>query len=190
AIGLLLLIMLRTDSHGWVAYFGMLPIMMGMATAMSPCTALIMSAVPANRAGMGSASNDTSRELGGALGVAVLGSVVATTFKANIDSGVVPEAARAAVESGLPGALKVAGALAEVNPTVAAGLMVDARTAFVDGLHIATVVGAVVVGITAVAAAAVLRHLPASAMRLAQEMAEEPAAGMGDDIEPGTASAL
>ena len=50
----------------------------GIALAMSPMTASIMSAVPARRAGAGSAMNDATRELGAALGVAVLGSVAAS----------------------------------------------------------------------------------------------------------------
>jgi len=50
----------------------------GMGLAMSPTTDLLMSAVPKARAGMGSAMNDTVRELGGALGVALLGSLLAS----------------------------------------------------------------------------------------------------------------
>jgi hypothetical protein len=49
----------------------------GFALAMSPMTAAIMSAVPQRRAGAGSAMNDASRELGAALGVAVMGSLAA-----------------------------------------------------------------------------------------------------------------
>ena len=48
----------------------------GMALTMTPMTTQLMAAVPLNRAGMGSATNDTTRELGGALGVAVLGSLL------------------------------------------------------------------------------------------------------------------
>ena len=47
---------------------------------MSPMTASIMSAVPARRAGAGSAMNDATRELGAALGIAVLGSVAASRY--------------------------------------------------------------------------------------------------------------
>jgi hypothetical protein len=50
----------------------LLPFISGMALTMSPMTGSIMSAVPPRRAGAGSAMNDASRELGAALGVAVL----------------------------------------------------------------------------------------------------------------------
>ena len=51
---------------------------------MSPMTASIMAAVPARRAGAGSAMNDATRELGAALGIAVLGSVAASRYDARI----------------------------------------------------------------------------------------------------------
>ena len=55
-----------------------------MALAMSPMTAAIMSAVPARRAGAGSAMNDATRELGAALGVAVLGSIAASQYSSHL----------------------------------------------------------------------------------------------------------
>ena len=60
---------------------GMVVMAVGMALAMSPTTGLLMSAVPRERAGMGSAMNDTTRELGGSLGIAVLGSVMASQLR-------------------------------------------------------------------------------------------------------------
>ena len=47
-----------------------------------------MSAVPRSKAGMGAATNDTTRELGGALGVAVLGSIIASQFTSNLGPAV------------------------------------------------------------------------------------------------------
>ena len=52
----------------------------GMALAMSPMTAAIMSAVPPRRAGAGSAMNDATRELGAALGIAVMGSIASSQY--------------------------------------------------------------------------------------------------------------
>ena len=60
----------------------------GMALAMSPMTAAIMSAVPPRRAGAGSAMNDATRELGAALGVAVMGSIAASRYAAGIDDAI------------------------------------------------------------------------------------------------------
>ena len=83
---------------------------MGMTTA--PSTGAIMQSVPLDKAGVGSAVNDTTRELGGALGVAVLGSVLASRFRSGLSSslGHLPGAAHAAGSS-LGGALQAAGTL-------------------------------------------------------------------------------
>jgi hypothetical protein len=130
----------------------------GMALSMTPLTTLIMSAVPRSKAGVGSAMNDTTRELGGALGVAVLGSLVTSTYAASLGdvlSGL-SGAQRAAAESGLVGAFKVAQ---ELGPDGAA-IVGAAKQAFVDGLGVAALAGAVVVAIASVVA---LRTLPRSA---------------------------
>ena len=59
----------------------------GMALTMTPMTTQLMAAVPRDRAGMGSATNDTTRELGGALGVAVLGSLLASQYTSGVSDG-------------------------------------------------------------------------------------------------------
>ena len=71
----------------------------GMSIVAAPATGGIMSAVPMSKAGVGSAVNDTTRELGGALGIAVFGSLVNSIYRANIDLGgldLPPSAAEAA----------------------------------------------------------------------------------------------
>ena len=60
----------------------------GMALTMTPMTTQLMAAVPLDRAGMGSATNDTTRELGGALGVAVLGSSLASQYTSGMADAV------------------------------------------------------------------------------------------------------
>src|SRR6202011_3857107 len=54
---------------------------LGMGLTIAPATASIMGAVPRGRAGVGSAINDTTRQVGGALGVAVMGSVGASLYR-------------------------------------------------------------------------------------------------------------
>src|SRR5699024_1889871 len=128
------------------------------ALTMSPLTTMIMASVPLNRAGVGSAMNDTTRELGGALGVAILGSAVASVFSRDMapmadqftDAGFA-----SAVSSGLPGVFKVAGSVAEsggehpdahlVGEAIAAG-----KDAFVNGMGLAATLGAAVVVLAAV----------------------------------------
>ena len=66
----------------------------GMALTMTPMTTQLMAAVPRDRAGMGSATNDTTRELGGALGVAVLGSLLAGQYTSGVAAAVAELPAR------------------------------------------------------------------------------------------------
>jgi len=84
AVGLVLFSLVGVETSIWWMYGPVLFIMTGMALAMTPMTTLIMSAVPLGKAGVGSAMNDTTRELGGALGVAVLGSLLTSTYASSI----------------------------------------------------------------------------------------------------------
>ena len=74
----------------------------GMALTMSPMTTQLMSAVPRDRAGIGSAMNDTTRELGGALGVAVLGSLVTSQYTSGLADAVARPARRRSGRSPRP----------------------------------------------------------------------------------------
>jgi EmrB/QacA subfamily drug resistance transporter len=128
----------------------------GAALTTSPITASIMSAVPPRKAGQGSAMNNTTRELGTALGVAVLGSLAASRFTSGISgavSGLSP-GDRAAARESLSGAVTVARRLGNDQ---AARLTDAANHAFVDGVRLASFTGGV---LAVLAAVAVLRWLP------------------------------
>jgi EmrB/QacA subfamily drug resistance transporter len=159
SIALGLCILSRLGPHTPVAaiYVALLPMMVGMAITMSPFTAMIMTSVPPARAGMGSATNDTTRELGGALGVAVLGSAVTTHFRNVSLRGIdtLPADSQELARSGLPGALQ---AVRSAPGDVAGPLLDDARRAFTDGFGIASLVGAAVVALSAVLITGVLRR--------------------------------
>ncbi|HEV2774933.1 MAG TPA: MFS transporter [Solirubrobacteraceae bacterium] len=73
----------------------------GMGMAMAPATESIMDAVPADKAGVGSAMNDATREIGGVLGVAVIGSVVASAYTSALSDAAAlsPHTAAAAGDS-------------------------------------------------------------------------------------------
>lgn len=178
--GLAVLSLVGTDSPGWFIYFGLLPTMVGMSTVMPSFTALIMSAVPRERAGVGSAMNDTTRELGGALGVAVLGSVVTTHFRGDMSGslGAVPEALREKAGSGISGAVRTAREL----PSDAGRQLVDnAREAFTGGLGTAVLVAAAIVGAAAVVITVLLRRAELAVGREAFEVSVEDAGDAGDD---------
>ena len=182
-IGLLMFLGLETDtSYGYVLLC-LLPLVSGMALTMSPMTAAIMSAVPPSRAGAGSAMNDASRELGAALGVAVLGSIAASKYSSGVGSALArlglsgPDAA--AAESSIAGALDVASKL---PADVGNALTRVAREAFVSGVHVA-VFGAAV--LAAIASVIVYRFLP---HHLAHEGAMRgPVEAMEDVAELGIA---
>lgn len=144
---------------------------MGMAMTMTPMTTQLMASVPRDRAGMGSATNDTTRELGGALGVAVLGSLVTSQYTSGMEGalGNVPDQVRDVAEGSLGGALALVrdGALPE-------SIIGAAKSAFVDGFSMAATVAAVVVGLAAIA---VLKLLPSD--RNSPEITGEPAHAQG-----------
>ena len=155
AVGLLTMSRADVTTSYWYLLLCMLTISGGMALTVSPMTASIMSSVPPGQAGIGSALNDTTRELGGSLGVAVLGSLVASRYTAKLAPfiGNLTGSTRASVTKSLSGALAVAG----VNKD--AGLASAARHSFMSGMHVAYFVGAIIV---IVAAAVASRLLPAA----------------------------
>jgi Na+/melibiose symporter-like transporter len=158
AVGFLLFTQIDLHTSTWFILLALTPLMTGVAMSMSPMTASIMSAVPDSRAGAGSAMNDATRELGAALGIAVLGSIAASQYSTHLHDALskVPGSARAAASSSLAGALHVADKL----PHAAGDLLTAAaRTAFVDGIHLAAVFG---IALAIVASLLTRRFLPHS----------------------------
>ena len=105
----------------------------GMAMLMPAASEAIVSSLPPSKAGVGSAVNDTTREVGGALGIAVLGTLLASGFRssmADATEGLPPELAEIA-EDGIGGAFAIAERTG--NP----GLIEAAQNAFVDGMGLA-----------------------------------------------------
>jgi len=134
---------------------------LGMGNVMAPCTDSIMGALPRSKAGVGSAVNDTTRQFGGALGIAVYGSVLASRYSDHVGArlgdalpGPLLDQVRDSVGSALNAAQTPAG-------QSFAGQIVDAsRRSFVDGMHTAVLLAMTVL---LVAAAIVFRYLPARA---------------------------
>jgi EmrB/QacA subfamily drug resistance transporter len=123
---------------------------MGMANVMPPATESIISSVPREKAGVGSAVANTVRQVGGALGVAVLGSVLAAVYRARIDGHLtyLPKPARELATESISGAYGVA---ARLGPT-GRDLIGAANDTFVTAMHyaawgsaITAVLGALVV---------------------------------------------
>jgi EmrB/QacA subfamily drug resistance transporter len=152
----------------------------GMGLILAPATASIMGSLPPARAGVGSAMNDTTRQVGGALGVALMGSVATGAYRAAIDSRLsdagLPAGTLAGARASLGSALKAAGAGTGRTSVV---LGEAGRAAFISGMRWASL-AAVVVALAGAAAA--WRLLPAPAV----VVAGAPGGTAGDD-DAGTA---
>jgi Na+/melibiose symporter-like transporter len=134
---------------------------LGMGNVMAPATDSIMGSLPRAKAGVGSAVNDTTRQVGGAFGVAVLGSILSSQYASNFASRVpegVPADVVTAAKDSVGSALGVANGLPSSLQQFAPGLVDAAKASFVDGFHVAALIAAVLVFI---AALGVLRFLPA-----------------------------
>jgi EmrB/QacA subfamily drug resistance transporter len=132
--------MASVDGGYWSVFPGFMVLGVGMGLAQTPATTAITASLPVEEQGVASALNDTVREFGGALGIALVGSVLSAGYRAGLGSApdVLPPEAREAVTSGIGGAAYVA------QQAGAAGeqIMVVARGAFVDGLGTALWVAA------------------------------------------------
>jgi EmrB/QacA subfamily drug resistance transporter len=151
----------QTSSYGAVAW-RMVIMASGMALTMAPATDSIMGSLPLAKAGVGSAVNDTTRQIGGAVGVAVVGSVFASIYSSQVadsfaGSGL-PSAAVDQAKDSVGAALSIAARV----PSIGGELADAARSAFVDGFHAGLYVGA---GVALVGAIAVILWLPSRARR-------------------------
>ena len=142
----------------------------GLGLTTAPATESIMGSLSADKAGVGSAVNDTTRELGGTLGVAIVGSVFASIYSSRLGSdaavSALPGEVRATMERSMAAAQQVIG---QLPPPVIPDIRAAVNTAFLDGLQIGSLVSA---GIAAAAAVIVAFLLPARARQTAPTAAE------------------
>jgi EmrB/QacA subfamily drug resistance transporter len=151
---------------------------LGMANVMAPCTDSIMGSLPRAKAGVGSAVNDTTRQMGGAVGVAVFGSIMASHFTSSITSkldGHLAPRLLSAVRNNVGQAIAIANGRSS-SPSVSAQIANAARESFVSGLHI---IGIAAASVTLLAVIGVVLFLPARAID------DEVAVPVEPDPEPG-----
>ena len=133
---------------------------LGLAPVFTLATDTIVGAAPPERAGAASALSETGSELGGALGIAVLGSIGTAVYRGGMAHAVlngVPHAAGAVARATIGGAVAVAQRL---PATVGAELVGAAREVFTRSLQVTSGVSAIVVVATAVAVVVALRNMP------------------------------
>jgi MFS transporter, DHA2 family, multidrug resistance protein len=158
ALGLALLTQVEGDSDLAVVVIGSVVVALGVAPPVTLATDLIVGCAPPERAGVASGISETGAELGGALGIAVLGSIGVAVYRNELGDAAlagVPPAQAASASDTLGGALEAADTLPE-QP--AAALLDTAQEAFTQGLQIAALTGAAVAVATAVMAAVFLRR--------------------------------
>lgn len=166
AVSLLLQSGLQVDSSYGDVIWRMVLLAVGMGLTMAPATESIMGSLPLAKAGVGSAVNDTTRQVGGALGVAIIGSVLSTVYGGRIVDAagdVLPGDALEAAKGSLGGALEVADRIGAGSTR----LVEVAQSAFVDAMHTGALVAAVAAAAGSLVAAL---FLPAHARRDLEEL--------------------
>jgi DHA2 family multidrug resistance protein-like MFS transporter len=188
AVGLTMLLWVGQTSGLGILVTASVIISLALSPMFNLTTELIVGSAPPERAGAASAISETGAELGGALGIAILGSIGTAVYRGTVASrlpaGVPPEAAEIARDT-LGAAVGVAGQLPD---ELGRALLDIARAGFVEGLHLAAAISATVAIAAAILAVVVLRRVPGGA-----QPAGQPDADHGDtalrifdnqDVEP------
>ncbi len=156
--GVALLTQATTADGPGLVVAGVVMLSLGIAPLFTLAADLAISSAPPERAGAASGISETSSELGGALGLAILGTVGTAVYRGRAGDAfgaeVPPDAAVTASDT-LAGAVEVAGRLPQLS---AAELLEPAREAFTQGLQVAATMSGVLVLVAAVMVARLLRH--------------------------------
>jgi EmrB/QacA subfamily drug resistance transporter len=140
-----------------------------MAHVVAPATEAIMGALPRNRAGVGSAVNDTTRQVGGALGVAILGSLLSSAYAAHVSPvlNALPAGRRGEARDSIAKTIQVASETFGPRSAETARIVHGARVAFTDSMGTVALVAA---GFALLGAIAVVLFLPAQAREEEREL--------------------
>ena len=169
--------LLTADTPYWLIGVGFFALGFGMGNVMAPATEAVMGAVPEANAGVGSALNDVTRNVGGALGVGIMGTVVNTAYAPGMANAIrsLPAEAAAAAENSIGGAGQIA---ASIGGSAGEALIAAANASFIDAFSWSLGVAA---GIAAVGAFVVLLFMPA------RELTPDELAGLGEREESDAA---
>ncbi len=158
----------ETGAFALAAWFFGLTLAIGWV--MAPATEAVVGAVPAAKSGVASATNSVARMVSGALGVAVLGSLVSSLYSSDLDgslAGLPPQAQAGAADS-----IGAAGAIAAQLPARAASsLLATTGDAFTQAMGVGLLLAAALAAATALV---VLRFLPARERQLAESLDAQP----------------
>ena len=182
ATGLAMMASMASVSGGyWSVLPGFLVLGVGMGLAQTPATTAITASLPVEEQGVASALNDTTREVGTVIGVALIGSILSAGYSSAVSdtASALSEAAGHAVREGIGGAVYVAQEMDKAGMGAASEQMLHAaRLAFVDGWRGSMWIS---VGMALAAAAFAFVWTPKRETALAQRAEALAAAGMDDD---------
>jgi DHA2 family multidrug resistance protein-like MFS transporter len=159
AVGFAMLTQIAAVGSPWLLLAGMLAFCTGMSPIGAITTDLVMGAAPPERAGAASAISETSFEFGGALGIAVLGSLFTFVYGRVMDAADLSQFSPQTIEAArdtLGGALEAAQTLPAEQR---AQLLTTARAAFVYAFEVSSAVSALCAVLAAVFAGALLRRV-------------------------------
>ncbi|HEU5159942.1 MAG TPA: DHA2 family efflux MFS transporter permease subunit [Streptosporangiaceae bacterium] len=161
--------LINESSPIWVVAAILLVQGIGMANVMPPATESIMAALPKEKAGAGSAINNTARQVAVAMGVAVLGSVVAAVYRGELSSRLdaLPPGPRHLAGESIEGTMAVAQRLGPAGQS----LIDPAHAAFVHAIHTAAAAAAVIAFIGALMVFTWMPGRPAAVRRRGGEAA-------------------
>ena len=169
ATGLVVIANVGVDLTYWKFAIGLVLFAAGMALAGTPSTTAITQSLPESKQGVASAVNDTARELGSALGIAILGSILNSSYRDGMASAVhglpapLADGAQDSIAFTQADALDGLGSIGD-------RLVASAQLAFVDGIGAALMVAAGIVAVTAIAVAFLApRHEPHAMSEIASD---------------------
>ncbi|WP_329109260.1 MFS transporter [Micromonospora sp. NBC_01699] len=168
ALALAAFVFIGAETPIWVLVVSFFVQGVGMANIMAPATESVMSSLPREKAGVGSAVSNTVRQIGGALGVAVLGSVLSGVYRDQIApaTDALPGPAQEAVSESISGAYAAAAQLGPAGQ----GVIDAANDAFVSAMHWAAGLSAIV---AVIGILVVLRWMPGRAATHAHVQPEQ-----------------
>jgi DHA2 family multidrug resistance protein-like MFS transporter len=172
AVGFGMLTQVDAASGFGVLVAGSVVLALGAAPVGTLATDVIVGSAPPERAGAASGISETSAEFGGALGIAILGSIGTAVYRSEVANAIpndLPSGAAEAARDTLGGAVAAAD---ELPDRLGAGLLVAAREAFTHGLQLTAITSAALTLGMAILAVALLRHARTGSEREGQPSPE------------------
>jgi EmrB/QacA subfamily drug resistance transporter len=162
ALSLVLLAVVTTGTSTGAVMAITIVIGVGLANIMGPATESIMGSLPRERSGVGSAVNDTTRQVGGAIGVALLGSLMASRYGSQVEVGLAGAGLPPPVLDRVGGSIQAGIGIGQsTGGSPGADIVAVARESYMAGMHLAMLVAA---GIVLLAAVGVALWLPPRAV--------------------------